>query len=317
MKFAKLITTASYLPKSIVSNKELEKVVDTTDTWIRERTGIEQRQLLSPGQSVVTLATQAVNKLLAKVDLDPSKIDLLLVATSTNYKLIPSVSCKVQHATGLKDIPAFDINAACSGFVYALSTAEQFIKAGMYKNIIIVGADAMSQIIDWEDRSTCVLFGDGGAAALISSSDTPGIYRTLLGADGAGSSAIETKGNILSAAESPFIVMKGKDVFKKAVSRMSRNAKDILLGTDFTLEDISWVIPHQANKRIIEASAKQLGLSMDKVILTVNKHANTSAASIPLALDHAIETEQVKTGDLLLLNAFGAGFTWGSSLLHY
>ena len=314
---SRVAITGSYLPRNIVKNKELEKIVNTDDTWIRERTGIEQRHLVAPGEDSLKLATNAVKDILDKDPKALDNIDMILFATCTPGKLMPSSACRLQAELNLKNIPALDINAACSGFLYALASADAYIKSGLASRVLVVGAETLSSIIDWEDRSTCVLFGDGAGAVIMESSQEQGIIAADFGADGSYSNILNTKGNILSAAEPSFIQMEGKEVYKKAVTKMADISSSVLSNNNLTPNDIDWFVPHQANKRIIDSCAKSLGLPEDKIIVTLDKHANTSAASIPLALDHGIKSGSIKRGDLILSSAFGAGLTWGSILLRY
>ena len=317
MVYSSIEATASYLPRNIVTNDDLAKFIDTSDSWIKERTGISQRHVVAPGDDSATMAIAAAKKMIEDHNIDSSEIDMILVASCTSTKIIPSIACRVQGELGLVGIPAFDINAACSGFLYALATADSFIKTGFCKKILLIGTDTMSQIVDWEDRSTCVLFGDGAGAVLIGSSSTPGLMHVNLGADGTSADILSTSGNLISAAEPPFINMNGKEVYKKAVTNMASVSKQIIEDSGIDINDLDWLIPHQANKRIIESTAKSLSLPMEKVILTLSHHANTSAASIPLALDDAIRSEKLKRGDNILMSAFGAGLTWAGALLTY
>jgi 3-oxoacyl-[acyl-carrier-protein] synthase III len=317
MIYSKIIKTSSYLPVNIVHNKDLEKIIETTDKWIQERSGIVQRHIVAPAENSATMAISAAEKIFASGEISKDDVDMIIVATCTPAKLLPSSACLVQSALGIKNIPAFDMNSACSGFVYALSTADQYIKSGFCKRVLVIGSDAMSQIIDWEDRSTCILFGDGAGAVLLGASSDPGILANKLGADGSNSDLLASKGSLLTAAEPPYITMQGKEVFKKAVKALGSIAEEILDDAGIDPSALSWLIPHQANKRIIESTAKMLEMPMDKVILTIDKHANTSAASIPLALDEGITSGKIKRGDLLLLEAFGAGLSWGASLIKY
>ncbi|MBT4885480.1 MAG: ketoacyl-ACP synthase III [Legionellales bacterium] len=317
MIYSKIIKTSSYLPVNIVHNKELEKILETTDNWIRERSGIVQRHIVAPAENSTTMAVSAAEKIFASGEISKDEVDMIIMATCTPAKLLPSSACFVQAALGIKNKPAFDINSACSGFIYALSTADQYIRNGSCKKILVIGSDAMSQIVDWEDRSTCILFGDGAGAVLLGASDEPGILANNLGADGSCADLLKSKGSLLTAAEPPFISMQGKEVFKKAVKTLGAIVEDILHDADVTADRLSWLIPHQANQRIIESTAKLLDMPMEKVILTIDKHANTSAASIPLALDEGVSSGKIKRGDILLLEAFGAGLSWGASLIKY
>lgn len=317
MNNSKILATSSYLPPNILKNSDLEKFVDTTDAWIKERTGIESRHIIGADESSASMAIAAAKKLFATSEYSPEDIDMILVSTCTPAKLMPANACFVQAELGCRQIPSFDINAACSGFLYALSLADQYIKTAVCKKILVIGSDAMTQVIDWEDRSTCVLFGDGAGAVLLGQSEEAGVISTNLGADGSYTSLLQSKGSLLAAAVAPVVEMQGKEVFKKAVKTLADMVKNILDQQNLSHTDISWLVPHQANKRIIEATSKALTLPMEKVILTIATHANTSSASVPLALDTAIKSGKIKRGDLLLLEAFGAGLTWGCSLVKY
>ena len=317
MRYAKICKTGSYLPLNTLHNRELEQMLDTSDSWIQERSGIVQRHITPPGENSSTMAIEAAKALFADGEYAVDCVDLIIVATCTPAKLIPAAACRVQEALGLQNVPAFDLNSACSGFIYALATADQYIRSGMCQHVLVIGADAMSQVVDWEDRTTCILFGDGAGAVLLGASSAPGIMASQLGADGASASLLESKGSLLSAAEPPFIQMQGKEVFKRAVKTLGNMVTSILEQAEVERHELDWLVPHQANKRIIESTAKHLGLPMEKVILTIDKHANTSAASIPLALHEGIVSERIQRGDIILLEAFGAGLSWGASLIQY
>ncbi len=320
--YSRIAGTGSYLPEKILTNADLEKMVDTSDTWIRERTGIEQRHIAAEGQTTCDLAEQATLKALETAGLDASVIDLIIVATTTPDKTFPSTACLLQQRLAIHGCPAFDIQAVCSGFVYALSVADQFIKTGMAKCVLVVGAETLSRITNWSDRNTCVLFGDGAGAVLLQASEQVGILSTHIHADGqyedllhvpSGTSKLPTTGSI----EERTMNMKGNEVFKVAVNTLSRIAKETLEANGLQKEDIDWLVPHQANLRIIKGTAKKLKLSPDQTVITVHKHANTSSASVPMALDEAIRDGRIQRGHMLLLEAFGGGFTWGSALIRY
>lgn len=318
-KFSKIIATGSYLPEKILSNQDLEKLVDTSDEWIVSRSGIKQRRIIGENESASDMAYNASIDAITSNNIDKSTIDLIIVATFTSDTVFPSNACLLQQRLGLGNIPAFDLNAVCSGFLYAIATADAYIKSGMAKTILVVGADAVSHYIDYTDRNTCVLFGDGAGAVIITQSDEPGIYGSELHADGNGEEALHIKGQLRNGkiVGHPYVYMDGKPVFKAAVKSLSHVATSILNKTNHTKDQIDWLIPHQANIRIIEATANHLSLPMDKVIVTVDKHGNTAAASVPLALDSALKSGKIKRGDLLLLEGFGAGFTWGACLIRY
>jgi len=306
--FSKIIGTGGYLPKKIVTNKDLESTVDTTDEWIIERTGIKQRHIAEENETTSSMAVQASIDALSSANIQPEDIDLIIVATTTPDQIFPSTACIVQNKLKIK-APAFDIQAACTGFVYAVSIADNYIKAGLNKNILVIGAEKYSNLLDWNDRSTCVLFGDGAGAVILSAQSEPGIISTHIHADG--------KYNDLLSVENNYIKMKGNEVFKVAVNTLSKLVDETLSINNMTKSDIDWLVPHQANLRIIKAAAKKLSMSLDQVVVTVDKHANTSAASIPLALNEAVKDGRIKSDQVILLEAFGSGFTWGSVLLRY
>ena len=306
--FSKIVGTGGYLPKKIVTNKDLESTVDTTDEWIVERTGIKQRHIAEENETTSSMAVQASIDALSSANIQPEDIDLIIVATTTPDQIFPSTACIVQNKLKIK-APAFDIQAACTGFVYAVSIADNYIKAGLNKNILVIGAEKYSNLLDWNDRSTCVLFGDGAGAVILSAQSEPGIISTHIHADG--------KYNDLLSVENNHIKMKGNEVFKVAVNTLSKLVDETLSINNMTKSDIDWLVPHQANLRIIKAAAKKLSMSLDQVVVTVDKHANTSAASIPLALNEAVKDGRIKSDQVILLEAFGSGFTWGSVLLRY
>ena len=315
MNYSKILQTGAYLPPNIVSNADFEKMIETSDEWIESRTGIKQRHVVSVNENSTTMAVAAAKSILA--DHDPDSIDMLVVATCTPDKLMPSTACAVQHELGLKNAFAFDVNAACSGFVYALTCADQYIKSGMCKKVLVIGSDAMTKLVDWEDRTTCVLFGDGAGAVLLGADEEPGVLASYLGSDGKSDGVLSTQGSIVQAAMPSYIEMKGKEVFKRAVKALDMVVEEVLSRAKVAARDVDWLVPHQANKRIITATANALDMPLEKIIITVDKHANTSAASIPLALHEGISSDKIKRGDIVLLEAFGAGFTWGASLIQY
>ncbi len=319
---SRIVGTGGYLPEKILTNSDLEKMVDTSDEWIRERTGIEQRHIAAENQTTCDLAEQAALKALDMAGYEASAVDLIIVATTTPDKVFPSTACLLQQRLGIHGCPAFDIQAVCSGFVYALSVADQFIKTGMAKCALVVGAETLSRITNWADRNTCVLFGDGAGAVLLEASNQPGILSTRIHADGQYEELLHVPSGISKQPVSENIAertmaMKGNEVFKMAVNTLSRIAKEILDDNDVHKEDIDWLVPHQANLRIILGTAKKLKLTPGQAVVTVNKHANTSSASIPMALDEAIRDGRIQRGQMLLLEAFGGGFTWGAALIRY
>lgn len=322
MPYARITGTGSYLPENIVTNQDLEKMVDTNDQWIRERTGIEQRHIAVDGQTCVDLAEQAARLAIEAAGIVPQDIDLIVFATSTPDKIFPSSACILQARLGIHGCPAFDIQAVCSGFVYALSVADKFIKTGSSKRALVIGAEVFSRIINWEDRGTCVLFGDGAGAVILEANEETGILSTHIHADGQYEDLLRVPYGIADGydqvkAGKAFVEMKGNEVFKIAVNTLGKIVDETLAANDMKKSDIDWLVPHQANLRIISATAKKLGMSMDRVVVTVNKHGNTSAASIPLALDVAVRDGRIQRDEVLLLEAFGGGFTWGSALIRF
>ncbi len=310
-KYSRIVSTGSYLPEKILTNYDLEKMVDTSHDWIFERTGINQRHIADENESTVDMAYKASLKSIEKSNINVDDIDMIIVATTTPERAFPSTAVLLQNKLDIKDCFAFDINAACTGFIYALDIADKYIRNNSIDNILVVGAEKMSALVDWSDRNTCVLFGDGAGAVIISSSNNPGIISSTIGSNGS------YKDLLTVNPDSDFIEMKGNDVFKIAVNTMGKIARETLDQHDLKIDDVDWLIPHQANSRIINAIAKKLSLPSEKIIITVGNHGNTSAASIPLAIDYATETGDLKKEDTVLLEAFGAGFTWGSTLLKF
>ncbi|MBT8139092.1 MAG: ketoacyl-ACP synthase III [Gammaproteobacteria bacterium] len=322
MTYAKIIGTGSYLPDRVMLNAELEAMVDTSDAWIKERSGISQRHIAAESETTSIMANHAANRALEAAGKTADEVDLIIVATTTPDKVFPSVACMVQRALGIKGCPAFDVQAACSGFTYALDVANRFVQTGGAKCALVIGAETFSRILDWTDRSTCVLFGDGAGAVLLAASDEPGIISSHSHADGEFEELLHVPHGISSGydvvrAEAAYVHMQGGEVFKRAVSTLGAIANETIVGNGIEKQDVDWLVPHQANLRIIKAAAKKLSMPMERVVVTVDKHANTSSASIPLALDTAVRDGRIKAGDLLLFEAFGAGFTWGSALLRY
>lgn len=316
--YSRIIGTGGYLPEKILTNHDLAQMVDTSDDWIFSRTGIRERHIVAENQTTSDLAFEAAQRAIEMAGIDSQSIDLIIVATTTPDLVFPSTACILQEKLGIKSGgPAFDIQAVCSGFVYALATADQFIRGGQSKCALVVGAETFSRIMDWTDRNTCVLFGDGAGAVVLKASEEPGIISTHLHADG-------SYGHLLSvpaclsggkAKGNPFVEMDGSGVFKFAVGVLDSIVEETLAANGMQKSDITWLVPHQANIRIIQATAKKLGMSMDNVVVTVDKHGNTSAASIPLALDVAVRDGRIKPGDTLLMEGVGGGFTWGSALV--
>ncbi|CEK10815.1 beta-ketoacyl-ACP synthase III [Legionella hackeliae] len=317
MRNAVINGTGSYLPERSITNHELEASLDTSDEWIRSRTGIGSRHVASPHETTSYMASQAAIKALDASDISADDIDLILVATCTPNHFFPSMACHVQHALKItRPIPAFDVGAACSGFVYAMDIAKQYISSGTAKHVMVVGSESMSRALDWTDRSTCVLFGDGAGAVVLSASDKPGILASTLHAAHDVESLLSFP-NYATLEQQAFIGMRGNEVFKIAVNIMGDIVDEILQACHLQKSDINWLIPHQANIRIIQGIAKKLNLPMSQVIVTIEKQGNTSAASIPLALDYSIKENRIKRGDLLLLESFGGGMTWGATVIRY
>ena len=318
MIYSRILGTGGYLPKRVVTNAELEAVVDTTDAWIRERTGIERRHLVVPGETCCDLAEQAARLALEAAGVAAADLDLIVLATTTPDQYFPSSACILQQRLDVHGCPAFDVQAVCTGFVYALSIADKFIRTGSARRALVVGADTFSRILDWTDRGTCVLFGDGAGAVVIEAADAPGIISTHLHADGAYKDLLQVPGGLGSGDyANNRVVMKGNELFRVAVTTLSRIVEETLTANGLERSDIDWLIPHQANLRIIQATARKLDVPMERVVVTVADHANTSAASIPLALDQAVRDGRIQRGEMLLMEAFGGGITWGSVLVRY
>jgi 3-oxoacyl-[acyl-carrier-protein] synthase III len=319
--YSRIAGTGKYLPQRILTNADLEKMVETTDEWIRSRTGIEYRHIASDDEATSDLASKAGLAALENAGLTPNDIDLVIVGTTTPDLIFPNVACLVQDKLGIKSCPAFSLEAACSGFIYGLVVADQFLRLGQARRALVIGAETMSRIIDWKDRETCVLFGDGAGAVILEAAETPGILYSTLGADGRyrellyASSGVSTRHR--ETGDAAALRMKGNEVFKVAVKTLENLVDEVIAKNGLEKGQIDWLIPHQANIRIITATAKRLELPMERVVLTVREHGNTSAASVPMALDTAIRDGRIKRGDLLLLEAFGGGFTWGASLIRY
>lgn len=319
MTYSRILGTGSYLPDRILTNADLEKLVDTNDQWIVERTGIRERHIAAEGELTSDLATQAARAALAAAGVAIDDIDLLLVATTTPDLVFPSTACIVQSKLGMTNgKPAFDLQAVCSGFVYALSVADQFVKTGMAKRALVIGAETLSRITDWNDRSNCILWGDGAGAVVLGASDEPGILATHIHADGRHRELLRTTNGASTALKETAVMrMEGNAVFKMAVNTLDRIVDETLEANGLQKSDIDWLVPHQANIRIISATAKKLGMRMDNVVTTVAGHGNTSAASVPLAFDVAVRDGRIRRGQTVLMEAFGGGFTWGSALLRY
>ena len=319
MIYSRIAGTGSYLPPRVVTNDEFSERLETSDAWIRERTGIAQRHIADESQASSDLALEASRAALQAAGARPEDIDLIIVATSTPDFIFPSTACLLQAKLGSKDCAAFDVQAVCSGFVYALSIADKFIKSGAHKCALVVGSEVFSRILDWNDRGTCVLFGDGAGAVVLRASETPGIHSSVLRADGRHAGMLSVPGNVSGGKiiGSPFLQMVGNQVFKFAVKVLDEVGREALAAAGAGVDDVDWLIPHQANVRILDATARKLGIPLEKVVVTVDHHGNTSAASIPLALDEYVRAGRIKPGHRLLLEGVGGGFTWGAVYATY
>jgi len=320
--YSRITGTGSYLPTKILTNDDIAKIVDTSDEWIQDRTGIKQRHIVADDEFTVDLAEHASRAAIEAAGIDVNEIDLIVVATTTADQVFPSTACLLQSRLGCRGGPAFDVQAVCTGFVYALSVAEKFIATGASKKALVVGAETFSRILDWSDRNTCVLFGDGAGAVVLEASEEPGILSTHLHADGDYAALLHVPSGVSNGYAAvqegrAYVEMVGSEVFKMAVRKMGEVVDEALTANNLSKSEVDWLVPHQANQRIIAATAKKLGMSMDKVVLTVGEHGNTSAASIPLALDTAVRRGDIKAGETILIEAFGGGFTWGSALIRY
>ena len=317
MIYSRIVGTGSYLPPRIVTNDEFAARLDTSDQWIRERTGIVQRHIAEESQTSSDLALEASRHALQAAGVAASDIDLIVLATSTPDYIFPSTACLLQAKLGIKGCPAFDIQAVCSGFVYALATADCFIRSGAYKRALVVGAEVFSRILDWNDRGTCVLFGDGAGAVVLARDERPGVHATVLHADGSHADILSVPGNVCGGriVGSPYLQMSGNQVFRFAVKVLDESAREAVALAGMRLEDIDWLIPHQANVRILDATTKKLGLPTDRLVVTVDHHGNTSAASVPLALDEWVRAGKILPGHRVLMQGVGGGFTWGAAVV--
>ena len=323
MKYSRILGTGSYLPERVLHNSELEQLVDTSDEWIRERTGIAQRHIAAESETTLDLAEAAARNALDAAGLQPNDIDLIVVATTTPDCVFPSVACLLQDRLGVVNgSPAFDVQAVCAGFAYALGVADNFIRSNSSTTVLVIGAETFSRILNWKDRNTCVLFGDGAGAVVLGASDEPGILSTHLHADGRYKELLHvpngvSRGYDVMREQQAFVEMRGNEVFRMAVTKLHEVVEEALQANNLDKSEIDWLVPHQANIRIIKATARKLRMGMEKVVLTVQDHGNTSAASIPLALDTAVRDGRIKRGDKLLLEGFGGGFAWGAALVTY
>lgn len=320
--YSRIAGTGSYLPEKVLTNADLEKMVETSDEWIQTRTGIRERHIAAEGETTSDLGYQAALRALEAAGIDASQLDMIVVGTTTPDLIFPSTACLIQAKLGVAGCPAFDVNAACSGFVFALSVADKFIRSGDCRHVLVIGAETLTRIVDWNDRTTCVLFGDGAGAVVLKADEETGILSTHLHSDGSKKELLWNPVGVSAgfkdgANGGGTINMKGNDVFKYAVKALDSVVDETLAANRLDKSDLDWLIPHQANLRIIEATAKRLEMSMDQVVVTVDQHGNTSSGSVPLALDAAVRSGRVERGQLLLLEAFGGGFTWGSALLRY
>jgi 3-oxoacyl-[acyl-carrier-protein] synthase-3 len=321
MNYSRILGTGGYLPEKIMTNYDLEKIVETTHDWIVERTGINQRHIAAEHETALTMAEKAARIAMTEASITPADIGMIIIATTTPEKMFPSTACLLQQRLGIAGCPAFDLNsAACAGFIYALSIADQFIRNGMQKPALVIGSEVMSRVLDWTDRSTCILFGDGAGAVVIGPSDQPGILSTHLHADGGHQDVLSlpiSLGRPIDVEQELFLKMTGNKLFKLAVNMLGDLFDETLAANSLKKADVDWLVPHQANIRIIEAMAKKLDLSMERVAVTLQEQGNTSSASIPLALDKAIRDGRIKRGEMLMLEGFGGGLAWGSALIKY
>lgn len=322
MTFARIAGIGSYLPEKVVTNRDLEKTMDTSDEWIRERTGIKRRHIAGDHETTSSMGVEAAKRAMEMAGVGPDDIGLIVVGTTTPDKVFPATACIIQRKLGVAGSPAFDVQAVCSGFVYALDVANRHIVTGGARHALVIGSETLSRIVDWEDRGTAVLFGDGAGAVVLQATDEPGILSTHIHADGQYEELLHIEQGIsvgydITRAGGAFIKMEGNAVFRRAVATFDSMARETIADLDGHLDDIDWFVPHQANMRIIKAAAKKLGMPMERVIATVDEHANTSGASIPLALDLAVRDGRIQRGQTLLLAAFGGGFTWGSAMIRF
>lgn len=315
--YSKILATGSYLPQKIRTNADLEKMVDTSDEWITTRSGIKERRIAAEDETVATMGANAAKQALQTANIDPQEIDLIVVGTTTNSHSYPSAACQIQGILGIKDTIAFDVAAACTGFIYALSVADQFVRNNQVKKALVIGADLNSRHLDETDRSTVVLFGDGAGAVILEASESEGIISTHLHASSDMEGMLALSQTQRNDEKSGYITMQGNATFKLAVSQLSNVVEETLSSNHLDKKDIDWLVPHQANLRIISATAKKLDMDMSQVVITLDRYANTSAATVPTALDEAIRDSRIKRGQLLLLEAFGGGWTWGSALVRY
>jgi 3-oxoacyl-[acyl-carrier-protein] synthase-3 len=322
LNYSRIVGTGGYLPEKVLTNADLEQMIETTAGWIVERTGVEERHIAAPGETTCDLAEHASRRALDAAGLEPGDIDLIVLGTTTPDHVFPSVATQLQHRLGCYGGAAFDVQAVCTGFVYALDIADRFIRTGAARRALVVGADTFTRIIDWNDRGTCILFGDGAGAVVLAGADEPGIIDSRLGADGRYKELLWVPAGVSGGYDqtrqnAAFVEMRGSEVFKVAVTTLKDIAEQILAANQMTVADVDWLIPHQANRRILAATAKRLGLPAERMVDCVRTHGNTSAASVPLALDVAVRDGRIQRGQTLLLEGFGGGFTWGAVLVKY
>lgn len=317
MTYSRIIGTGGYLPEKVLTNFDLEKMLDTSDAWIVERTGIKERRIAEDFETTSTMAIEAAKKAIITANIEPEKIDLIIVATSTPENFFPSTACIVQQALNIKQCPAFDISAACAGFNYALSTADNFIRAGAARHALVIGSETMSRTLDWTDRGTCILFGDGAGAIVLEANEKPGILSNHLYSNGQYKDLLYYPSGVHPNSKPRFLKMNGSEIFKIAVNKLGEILDETLAANNLTHSSLDWLVPHQANLRIISAMARKLHLPMERVVITLDKQGNTSAASVPLALDAAIRDGRIQRGHTILLESFGGGLTWGAALVRY
>ena len=318
--YSRLLGTGGYLPDRVLTNEEISRTVDTNDEWIIERTGIKERRIAGKDETASSMAEAAARQAIEAAGLDPEAIDLIVLGTGTPDRIFPSTACLLQHRLGIQKCAAFDVQAACSGFIFALSVADQYIRAGNARHVLVVGTEMNSRLVDWTDRSTCILFGDGAGAVVLGASEEPGLLSTHIHSDGQYQDLLYAPNPVHDASQAlprQYLQMQGNEVFKVAVNTLGRIVDETLAENGLDKADIDWLVPHQANIRIITATAKKLRMSMEQVVVTVEKQGNTSAASIPLALNEAIRDGRIQRGQTVLMEAFGGGFAWGSALLRY
>jgi 3-oxoacyl-[acyl-carrier-protein] synthase-3 len=319
-RYSRILGTGGYLPETILTNDQIAQTVDTSDAWIVERTGIRERRIAGEHETASSMAEHAARQALQSAGIEPGAIDLIIVATCTPDRVFPSTACLLQQRLDIRDCAAFDVQAACSGFIYALSIADQYVRAGTARRVLVVGSEATSRIVDWSDRATCILFGDGAGAVVLEASNEPGILSTHIHSDGQYQHLLyvpNANGAGNGEGDERFLRMQGNEVFKIAVNTLGRIVDETLAANNLQKSDIHWLVPHQANIRIIAATAKKLHMPMDRVVMTIEKQGNTSAASVPLALNEAIRDGRIQRGQMVLMEAFGGGFAWGSALIRY